>query len=159
MFKPIGNMAWAAMGPVFLGEDLVHSREYSEQTARAIDVEIERILSEQSKRAKHLLTTHRQALDAIAAGLTERESLARTDVERIMAAVDEVSTSGTEREEDHDVTMVEQSQTATRTVPAMSRNGDSAQRAVRPLSSDANRPRHDPQAVDKVPHHSTHPRS
>ena len=38
----IGPMAWGSEGAVFLGEDLVHTRDYSDETARVIDEEVER---------------------------------------------------------------------------------------------------------------------
>ncbi|HVM39804.1 MAG TPA: ATP-dependent zinc metalloprotease FtsH, partial [Acidimicrobiia bacterium] len=37
MSKEIGPMAWGSQGAVFLGEDLVHTRDYSDDTARVID--------------------------------------------------------------------------------------------------------------------------
>ena len=40
----IGPMAWGSQGAVFLGEDLMHTRDYSDETARVIDEEVERIL-------------------------------------------------------------------------------------------------------------------
>jgi cell division protease FtsH len=113
MSKRIGNMAWGPMGPVFLGEDLVHSRDYSDETARVIDTEIERILSEQAVRARKVLAAHRRGLDAIASALIERESLDRSDVERILAAPAPQSPAAARRQEDGRVTMVEQSQAPT----------------------------------------------
>ena len=47
MSERIGPMAWGTQGPVFLGEDLVHTRDYSDETARVIDEEVERILREE----------------------------------------------------------------------------------------------------------------
>ena len=44
MSDRIGPMAWGSQGAVFLGEDLVHTRDYSDETARVIDEEVERIL-------------------------------------------------------------------------------------------------------------------
>ena len=38
----IGPMAWGSQGAVFLGEDLMHTRDYSDETARVIDEEVER---------------------------------------------------------------------------------------------------------------------
>ena len=37
-------MAWGQEAAVFLGEDLMHSRDYSDETARVIDEEVEKIL-------------------------------------------------------------------------------------------------------------------
>ena len=52
MSERIGPMAWGSQGPVFLGEDLVHTRDYSDDTARVIDEEVERILREEEDRAR-----------------------------------------------------------------------------------------------------------
>ena len=46
MSERIGPMAWGSQGQVFLGEDLMHTRDYSDDTARVIDEEVERILRE-----------------------------------------------------------------------------------------------------------------
>ncbi|MGZ4800937.1 MAG: ATP-dependent zinc metalloprotease FtsH, partial [Acidimicrobiia bacterium] len=40
MSDRIGPMAWGSQGAVFLGEDLVHTRDYSDETARVIDEEV-----------------------------------------------------------------------------------------------------------------------
>jgi cell division protease FtsH len=45
MSERIGPMAWGSQGQVFLGEDLMsHARDYSDETARVIDEEVEKIL-------------------------------------------------------------------------------------------------------------------
>ncbi len=40
MSEELGPMAWGSQGMVFLGEDLMHSRDYSEDTARVVDAEV-----------------------------------------------------------------------------------------------------------------------
>ena len=52
MCDRIGPMAWGSQGQVFLGEDLMHTRDYSDETARVIDEEVERILREQEDRCR-----------------------------------------------------------------------------------------------------------
>ena len=52
----VGPMAWGSSGEVFLGEDLIHTRNYSDETARVIDEEVERILREQEERCRQTLT-------------------------------------------------------------------------------------------------------
>ena len=42
----------ARRAQVFLGEDLMHTRDYSDETARVIDEEVERILREQEERCR-----------------------------------------------------------------------------------------------------------
>ena len=75
MSEELGPMAWGSQGMVFLGEDLLHSRDYSEDTARVVDAEIARILRQQEERAIELLSRHRGGLDAVARALLERETL------------------------------------------------------------------------------------
>jgi cell division protease FtsH len=86
MSEELGPMAWGSQGMVFLGEDLLHSRDYSEDTARVVDAEVARILREQEERAIQLLSRHRGGLDSVAHGLLERETL---DGEEVGSLVDE----------------------------------------------------------------------
>ena len=64
MSDRIGPMAWGSQGAVFLGEDLVHTRDYSDETARVIDEEVERILRSQEDRTLE----HAHAVPARARG-------------------------------------------------------------------------------------------
>jgi cell division protease FtsH len=75
MSSRIGPMAWGSQGAVFLGDDLMHTRDYSDETARVIDEEVESILREQEERTTATLTKYRPALDAIAKGLLDHETL------------------------------------------------------------------------------------
>ncbi len=84
MSSRIGPMAWGAQGMVFLGEDLMHSRDYSEDTSRVIDEEVERILREQEDRAAKYLARHKTGLDAVAAALLERETIDGAEVARLI---------------------------------------------------------------------------
>ena len=68
MSDRVGPMAWGSQGAVFLGEDLVHTRDYSDETARVIDEEVERILRTEEERTRSLITKYRSGLDAVAAG-------------------------------------------------------------------------------------------
>ncbi len=84
MSEEIGPMAWGSQGQVFLGEDLMHTRDYSEDTSRVIDDEVERILRTQEERAMELLTRHRSGLDAVAHALLEEESIPGEEVGRLV---------------------------------------------------------------------------
>ncbi len=75
MSEQIGPMAWGSQGQVFLGEDLLHSRDYSEDTSRIIDDEVERILRAQEHRAIEVLTRHRGGLEAVASALLRQETI------------------------------------------------------------------------------------
>jgi cell division protease FtsH len=84
MSSRIGPMAWGSQGAVFLGEDLMHTRDYSDDTARVIDEEVERILREQEERGRRVLRQHRQGLDAVAAALLEHETIDGLEVARLV---------------------------------------------------------------------------
>jgi cell division protease FtsH len=84
MSNRIGPMAWGSQGAVFLGEDLMHSRDYSDETARVIDEEVERILREQEERGRRVLRQHRKGLDAVAAALLEHETIDGAEVGRLV---------------------------------------------------------------------------
>jgi cell division protease FtsH len=72
---------------VFLGREIVESRTFSEGTARLIDEEVQRILTEAEQRAADLVRSHRHELDQIAEALLLHEELDRDEVEKIMAGV------------------------------------------------------------------------
>jgi cell division protease FtsH len=84
MSDRIGPMAWGSQGAVFLGEDLVHTRDYSDETARVIDEEVERILRSQEERTLNMLTHYRPGLEAVAKALLEHETLDGLEVERLV---------------------------------------------------------------------------
>ena len=87
MSKRIGPMAWGSQEQVFLGDGLMGANhDYSDETARVIDEEVERILREQEERASRLLTEHRASLDQIAAALLERETITGAEVQAIALA-------------------------------------------------------------------------
>ena len=75
MSDKIGSMAWGSQGQVFLGEDLMHTRDYSDHTSQVIDDEIERILREQEARAIEVLTLHRRGLESLTQALLEHETI------------------------------------------------------------------------------------
>jgi len=57
------------------GEGYGATKPFSDETARAIDLEVLRIISDSHDEAKRLLIAHRSELDALAAALLERETL------------------------------------------------------------------------------------
>ncbi len=84
MSERIGPMAWGTEGAVFLGEDLMHSRDYSDVTSRVIDEEVERILREQEARALRLLQEHRKGLRLVAESLLEKETIDGQEVGQLV---------------------------------------------------------------------------
>jgi len=69
---------------VFLGREMGRSKVYSEDTAREIDAEIKRIIDEQYKIAKDLITQNIDKLELIAKSLLEYETLEGAQVEEIV---------------------------------------------------------------------------
>lgn len=69
---------------MFLGREVNRTQNYSEQTARKIDEEINRFLRESYERAVQILTANRDELNLIAESLFERETLEGRDVEEIV---------------------------------------------------------------------------
>jgi cell division protease FtsH len=84
MSKEIGPMAWGSNNQVFLGEDLMHTRDYSDHTSQIIDDEVERILREQEARAIEVLTLHRAGLEALTRALLEHETIGGEEAARLI---------------------------------------------------------------------------
>jgi cell division protease FtsH len=72
-------------GEVFLGREMGAVKTFSEETSRAIDAEVHRIIIEQYARAKDVLVQNRPTLDKIADALIEYETLDAADIDVIMA--------------------------------------------------------------------------
>lgn len=85
MSERIGPMAWGSQGQVFLGEDLMTTRDYSDETARIIDEEVEAILRRCEQRCHDLLTEYRASLDLVAKALLEHETISGSEVRRLVA--------------------------------------------------------------------------
>ena len=94
MSSEIGPMAWGSQNQVFLGEDLMQTRDYSHDTARVIDEEIERILRDQQERCRATLTEYRYGLDLVARALLEHETISGQEVERLIAVSRQASEAG-----------------------------------------------------------------
>jgi cell division protease FtsH len=74
--SPLGPVAYGdSHDTVFLGREITRNENVSEETARKIDEEIHRIIDEQYQRATKLIAEHRTALDKIAEGLLEYETI------------------------------------------------------------------------------------
>ena len=85
MSDKVGPMAWHNNQQVFLGEDLMTGgREYSDDTARMMDEEINQILTSQEMRAIDLLTKHRRGLDLVAQALLEKETIDGSEVAELV---------------------------------------------------------------------------
>jgi cell division protease FtsH len=69
---------------LFLGREVQRTQDYSEETARRIDEEVNELLRNSRQRAGDILDTHREKLETIAGLLLEHETLDGRDVEEIV---------------------------------------------------------------------------
>src|SRR5436190_1853357 len=64
--------------------DLGGNREYSEETAKAIDEEVKKLIDGLYDETRRLLEGHRDRIEAIARALLKYETLDSNDIDRIM---------------------------------------------------------------------------
>ena len=69
---------------VFLGREMMRSKDYSENVAQDIDAEVKRIIDEGYKVAKDIIDAQRDKLEIIAQSLLEYETLDGSQVDEIM---------------------------------------------------------------------------
>ena len=70
-------------GEVFLGRDLAHTKNYSEQTAALIDAEVKRIVDTAYKMAKEILSANIDKLHIVAGILLEKEKIDGDEFDRV----------------------------------------------------------------------------
>jgi cell division protease FtsH len=73
-----------SQGQVFLGRDIGHERNYSEQIAYEIDQEMRRIINECYERCRELLIKYRDQLDLIANTLLRVETLDADQIKQLI---------------------------------------------------------------------------
>ena len=71
----------------FLGREMSHSRDYSEEIASAIDDEVRRLIESAHDEAWEVLVQYRDVLDNLVLQLMEHETLSRSQVMEIFATV------------------------------------------------------------------------
>jgi cell division protease FtsH len=74
-------------GMTFLGRDMVEKQQYSEEIAKQIDLEIERIIRECYHECKKIIVKFRPYLDKIASTLIEEEVLEFEDFNKIIGEI------------------------------------------------------------------------
>ncbi len=85
MSEELGTQVFGeAQHQVFLGRDYADHQDYSEETARRIDSEVQRIMREAHARAKRILTERRAQLELMADVLLERETVEGEAVEALL---------------------------------------------------------------------------
>ncbi len=73
--EKLGTVQLAPRENPYLGGGFPSEKPFSEETARAIDEEVLRIIDESHDEARRLLTKHRKELDALTQALLEHETL------------------------------------------------------------------------------------
>ena len=74
-------------GEPFLGRDMSHTRDYSEEIASTIDEEVRRLIEAAHDEAWEILVTYREVLDDLVLQLMDKETLSREQVLRIFAPI------------------------------------------------------------------------
>jgi cell division protease FtsH len=74
-------------GEVFLGRDMGHERDYSEEVASVVDEEVRRLIEAAHDEAWEALVRNRPVLDALVLALLERETLNKDELSVIFADV------------------------------------------------------------------------
>jgi cell division protease FtsH len=69
---------------IFLGREIAQHRDFSEETARQIDLEVRRLIDEAYQSAHAIVDTHSDAMHRIAAALLERETIDAEEVKMLI---------------------------------------------------------------------------
>ncbi|MBS2536511.1 ATP-dependent zinc metalloprotease FtsH [Catenulispora sp. NF23] len=74
-------------GEVFLGRDMGHQRDYSEEIASIVDEEVKRLIESAHDEAWEVLVEYRDVLDQLVLQLLEKETLNKEEIAAIFASV------------------------------------------------------------------------
>ncbi len=84
MSERLGTISFGAdQEEVFLGRDLAHAKEYSEETAAIIDEEVKKIVDAGYEKAINILSEHVDKLHAVAKVLLEKEKIDGDEFDKI----------------------------------------------------------------------------
>ena len=75
MSSKLGPLTFDSSDEVFLGNSIGHSRQYSEEVASEIDVEVRKIVVDAYEKTREILKSNQDRLDYIAKALLEYETL------------------------------------------------------------------------------------
>jgi len=75
-------------GNVFLGRDIMAERDFSEETAAAIDDEVRNLVEQAYRRAKDVLVSNRSVLDQLAKMLIEKETVDAEELQELLIESD-----------------------------------------------------------------------
>jgi cell division protease FtsH len=77
-----------SQGGMFLGRDIAAERDFSEDTAAAIDEEVSQLVAEAYRRATEVLSANRPVLDELAAILVEKETVDAEELQELLLTRD-----------------------------------------------------------------------
>jgi cell division protease FtsH len=77
-----------ANGNVFLGREIASDRDFSDETAAAIDEEVRNLVDRAYTRAKEVLVNNRHILDRLAEMLVEKETVDSEELQQVLASND-----------------------------------------------------------------------
>ena len=90
MSERLGTITFGAdQEEVFLGRDLAHAKEYSEETAAIIDEEVKKIVDAGYEKAINILSEHVDKLHAVAKVLLEKEKIDGDEFDKIFDDVEQ----------------------------------------------------------------------
>ncbi len=85
MSEKLGPMSFGdSQEQVFLGKELIHNKDYGEETAKMIDSEVRRFVDEAHQEAHRLLKDNREALETISLALLDRETITGAEIDLLM---------------------------------------------------------------------------
>ena len=74
-------------GEVFLGRDMGHQRDYSEQVAAIVDEEVRKLIENAHDEAWHVINDNRDLLDRLVLDLLEKETLGAKELAELFAPI------------------------------------------------------------------------
>ncbi len=85
MSEKLGPLSFGDEGEqVFMGRELIHNKNYSDDTARVIDEEVRRIIDEAHEKARKIISEKKDILHKIAEALLDRETISGKDIDLII---------------------------------------------------------------------------
>jgi cell division protease FtsH len=86
MSEKLGPLAFGKREEmIFLGREISEQRNYGDEVAKEIDVEVRAIIDRAYARATEILTTHRDRLDQLAERLIAEETIEQAEFEKMFA--------------------------------------------------------------------------
>ena len=88
MSDELGPMSYAKEEDhIFLGREIAQHRDYSEETARKIDAEVDKLIENAYKRAQKILKENLDVLHALSDRLLEKETVMGKELDELILAM------------------------------------------------------------------------